>query len=140
LMRAACAVVQGALVEVQTIVALPSGYHRDLQLTKAPLLRGLDETLSTVRLVPRLIGGLQFNRERMLAAITPECFATDRAVELTASGVPFRDAYRRVAQELEGLEQGDAQNSLAERVSPGAPGDLRLDRIEARMRALSASR
>lgn len=140
LMRAACSVVQGALVEVQTIVALPSGYHRDLQLTKSPLLRGLDETLATVRLVPRLIQGMQFNRERMLAAITPECFATDRAVELTASGVPFRDAYRRVAEELGRLEQGDATKSLAERVSPGGTGDLRLDRLAARLEALSASR
>jgi argininosuccinate lyase len=111
-----------------------------LQLTKSPLLRGLDETLATVRLVPRLIGGLQFNRERMLSAITPECFATDRAVELTASGIPFRDAYRRVAEELAGLEQGNAEKSLAERVSPGSPGDLRLDRIEARLQSLSASR
>jgi len=140
LMRAACSVVQGALVEVQTIVALPSGYHRDLQLTKAPLLRGLDETLATVRLVPQLIAGLQFNRERMLAAITPECFATDRAVELTASGVPFRDAYRRVAEELERLEQGNAAKSLADRVSPGATGDLRLDRLASRLAELSASR
>ncbi|MBK9264377.1 MAG: argininosuccinate lyase [Polyangiaceae bacterium] len=140
LMRAACSVVQGAMVEVQTIVALPSGYHRDLQLTKAPLLRGIDETLTTVRLVPRLIAGLRFDRERMLSAITPECFATDRAVELTASGMPFRDAYRRVALELEQLVQGDAAKSLDARVSPGAPGDLRLDRIEARMKALSASR
>ena len=140
LMRAACSVVQGALVEIQSIVALPSGYHRDLQLTKSPLLRGLDETLATVRLVPRLIGGMQFNRERMLAAITPECFATDRAVELTASGMPFRDAYRRVAEELERLEQGDAKKSLAERVSPGGTGDLRLDRIAARLESLTASR
>ena len=140
LMRAACSVVQGALVEIQTIVALPSGYHRDLQLTKSPLLRGLDETLATVRLVPRLIEGMQFNRERMLAAITPECFATDRAVELTASGMPFRDAYRRVAEELAQLEQGDAKKSLAERVSPGGTGDLRLDRIAARLESLNASR
>ncbi|HRI66111.1 MAG TPA: argininosuccinate lyase [Polyangium sp.] len=140
LMRAACSVVQGALVEIQSIVALPSGYHRDLQLTKSPLLRGLDETLATVRLVPRLIGGMQFNRERMLAAITPECFATDRAVELTASGMPFRDAYRRVAEELERIEQGDAKKSLAERVSPGGTGDLRLDRIAARLESLTASR
>ncbi len=140
LMRAACSVVQGALVEIQSIVALPSGYHRDLQLTKSPLLRALDETLATVRLVPRLIGGMQFNRERMLAAITPECFATDRAVELTASGMPFRDAYRRVAEELERLEQGDAKKSLAERVSPGGTGDLRLDRIAARLESLTASR
>ncbi len=136
LMRAACSVVQGALVEVQTIVALPSGYHRDLQLTKSPLLRGIDETLSTTRLVPRLIEGLRFDRERMLAAISPDCFATDRAVELTASGVPFRDAYRRVAEELEQLEQGDAARSLELRVSPGAPGDLRLDRIDARLQTL----
>jgi argininosuccinate lyase len=111
-----------------------------LQLTKSPLLRGLDETLATLRLVPRLIAGLQFNRARMLEAISPECFATDRAVELTASGVPFRDAYRRVAEELERLEQGDAAKSLAERVSPGAPGDLRLDRIASRLAQLSASR
>lgn len=140
LMRAACSVVQGALVEVQTIVALPSGYHRDLQLTKSPLLRGLDETLATLRLVPRLMGGLQFNREKMLAAITPECFATDRAVELTASGMPFRDAYRRVAEELQTLEQGDAAKSLSARVSPGGTGDLRLDRIADRLKSLSASR
>lgn len=140
LMRAACSVVQGALVEVQTIVALPSGYHRDLQLTKSPLLRGLDETIATLRLVPRLIGGLQFNREKMLAAITPECFATDRAVELTASGMPFRDAYRKVAEELKTLEQGDVAQSLSARVSPGGTGDLRLERIETRLQQLTAFR
>jgi argininosuccinate lyase len=137
LMRAACAVVQGALVEVQTMVALPSGYHRDLQLTKAPLLRGLDEALATMRLVPRLVEGLSFDRERMLAAITPECFATDRAVELAAAGVPFREAYRRVAGELETLERGDAAASLSARVSPGAPGDLRLGELEARLAAIT---
>lgn len=139
LMRAACSVVQGALVEVQTIVALPSGYHRDLQLTKSPLLRGLDETLATLRLVPRLIGGLQFNREKMLSAITPECFATDRAVELTASGMPFRDAYRRVAEELQTLEKGDAGKSLSARVSPGGTGDLRFDEVERRLRQLTTT-
>jgi argininosuccinate lyase len=137
LMRAACAVVQGALVEVQTIVALPSGYHRDLQLTKSPLLRGLDEALATMRLVPRLIEGLSFDEERMLAAITPECFATDRAVELAAAGVPFREAYKRVAAELETLDRGDASASLAIRVSPGAPGALRLGELEARLKSLT---
>jgi argininosuccinate lyase len=137
LMRAACAVVQGALVEVQTIVALPSGYHRDLQLTKSPLLRGLDEALATMRLVPRLIEGLSFDKERMLAAITPECFATDRAVELAAAGVPFREAYQRVAAELATLERADASESLAVRVSPGAPGALRLGELEARLKSLT---
>ncbi|KYF56040.1 argininosuccinate lyase, partial [Sorangium cellulosum] len=100
LMRAACSVVQGALAEVQSIVALPSGYHRDLQLTKGPTMRGLDEALATSRLLPRLVEGLAFDRERMARAITPECFATDRAVELAVQGVPFREAYRKVAAEI----------------------------------------
>lgn len=133
LMRAACAVVQGALAEVQAIVALPSGYHRDLQLTKGPTLRAIDEALATARLVPRLVQGVELDRERMLAAITPECFATDRAVELAAAGVPFRDAYRQVAAEIAALPRGDAAQSLAARVSPGAPGNLRLDLIEQRL-------
>lgn len=141
LMRGACSVVQGALTEVMSLVALPSGYHRDLQLTKAPTLRGLDEALSAARLLPRLVEGLSFDRARMEAAITPECFATDRAVELAVSGVPFREAYRRVAEELKaatrpGSMEGSrekAKESLHKRVSPGAPGDLRLDEIASRL-------
>ena len=133
LMRAACSVVQGALAEVQSIVALPSGYHRDLQLTKGPTMRGLDEALATARLLPRLVAGLELDRARMAAAISPECFATDRAVSLAAAGVPFRDAYRQVAAEIAELPQGDAAASLAARVSPGAPGNLYLDSIAQRL-------
>ncbi|MCC6525491.1 MAG: argininosuccinate lyase [Polyangiaceae bacterium] len=133
LMRASCAVVQGASTELQTLVALPSGYHRDLQLTKAPLMRGLDEALATTRLVPRLVAGLGLDHARMLAAVTPECFATDRAVELAVAGVPFREAYRRVAGELDELGAGDAGASLRARVSPGAPGALALEALRRRL-------
>ena len=139
LMRAACAVVQGALIEVQTIVALPSGYHRDLQLTKGPTMRGLDETLVTTRLVARVLAGMTFDRARMAAAVTPECFATDRAVELAASGVPFREAYKKVAAEIAQLEQGDALASIAARTSYGSPGRLALDDLAARLAAARAA-
>jgi len=133
LMRAACGVVQGAIAEIMSMVSLPSGYHRDGQLTKAPLMRAIDETLATLGLVPRLVAGITLDKARMRAAITPECFATDRAVELTAEGVPFREAYQRVAAELADLEAGDPERSLAERVSPGAPGALQLDELRQRL-------
>jgi argininosuccinate lyase len=133
LMRAACSVVEGAMAEVRSIVALPSGYHRDLQLTKAPTMRGLDEALATVRLVPRLLAGLQWDRARMAAAISAECYATDRAVELTTTGMPFREAYREVARSLDTATAADPRASLAARTSPGGPGDLRLDEIAARI-------
>jgi argininosuccinate lyase len=133
LMRAACSVVQGAIAELHGMTALPSGYQRDLQLTKAPLMRGLDEALATSALLPRLVRGITLDRERMRAAIAPECFATDRAVELALAGVPFREAYRQVATEIAALEQGDADASLAARTSAGAPGALRLTQLRERL-------
>jgi argininosuccinate lyase len=110
LMRAASAVVQGAIAELMALSSLPSGYHRDGQLGKAPLFRALDETLATSDIVPRLCDGMTFHEERMRAAIDAGCFATDRAIELTAQGVPFRDAYRQVAAEIARLERGDASS------------------------------
>ena len=73
----------------------------------------------------------------MEAAVTPECFATDRAIELTASGVPFREAYRRIASDPEGGGARSAAESIRARVSPGAPGDLRLDEIARRLGEVS---
>jgi argininosuccinate lyase len=75
----------------------------------------------------------------MRAAITPDCFATDRAVELTAGGIPFRDAYRQVADELATLEAGDPEASLTARTSPGGPGALRLKELRARLVAMGAA-
>ena len=133
LMRSACGVVQGAIAEIQGMLSLPSGYHRDLQLTKAPLFRGIDETLATTALVPLLTRGMKFDKDRMRAAVTPGCFATDKAVELTAGGMPFRDAYRKVASELDSLAEGDADASLAARTSPGGPGALDLEALRQRL-------
>src|SRR5690606_35476260 len=111
LMRAATAVVQGAISELMGMLSLPSGYYRDLQLSKAPLMRGLDAALATLSLVPRLVYGMVLDRARMRAAIDASSYATDRAVVLTAKGVPFRDAYREVAASLDTLV-GDPDASL----------------------------
>jgi argininosuccinate lyase len=78
---------------------------------------------------------MRLDKERMRAAITPECFATDRAVELAQQGIPFREAYRQVAAELAAKSQeltGDADASLRARVSPGGPGALELALLRAR--------
>ncbi|MBK8255350.1 MAG: argininosuccinate lyase [Polyangiaceae bacterium] len=139
LMRAACSVVVGALNEVQTIVALPSGYHRDLQLTKGPTMRGLDETIATVSLVPRVLKGMTLDRARLAAAVTPECFATDKAVDLAVAGVPFREAYKKVAAEISGLAQGDPLASIDARTSFGSPGNLGLDELARRISELEKS-
>lgn len=135
LLRARPAVVDAAIHEIQAVAALPSGYHRDLQFTKAPMIRGMAATLQALAIVPRLVGDMAFDAERMHAAISPEMFATDAAVELAAEGVPFRTAYRQVKESGARDKGRSAEASLASRVSPGGPADLRLDEIRKRFDA-----
>jgi argininosuccinate lyase len=135
LLRGAYGVVQGATTEIQSILSLPSGYQRDLQNTKPALIRALRHGLAAVALVPDIVQGMILHKDTMRAAISPEMFATDRAVELTADGVPFRDAYRQVAAELNDLDGRSPEASNAARVSLGAPGQLGLDRLRARLRS-----
>ena len=137
LLRGQAAVVEGAMVEIQSVLSLPSGYQRDLQLTKPALIRGMESTLKSLRIVPALVEGLQFDPERMLAAITPDLYATDIAVAHSASGVPFREAYRLAKQQLAEMPPGDPVESLKNRVSPGACGDLQLPRLQQRLEYLT---
>ncbi|WP_444994364.1 argininosuccinate lyase [Aliikangiella sp. IMCC44359] len=132
LMRASYATVQAAVIELQSILSLPSGYQRDLQLTKGPLLRAVNKALQTLHLFPRVVAGTQFNQEKLIEAIDTPMYATDFAVELSAKGIPFRDAYQQVAERYDELSSRTAQQSIEERVSPGSCNFLMLDVLKKR--------
>jgi argininosuccinate lyase len=133
LLRGRAAAVEAAVVEIQSLLSLPSGYQRDLQLTKAPLIRGLAAALQALAIVPALVKGLGFREGQMRKAISVEMFATDLALEQAARGVPFRAAYLEAKRTLDAVQAPDAAASLAQRVSPGACGNLLLDRIRQRL-------
>jgi argininosuccinate lyase len=139
LLRGRAATVEAAMVEIQSVLSLPSGYQRDLQLTKAPLIRGMAASLQALAIVPALVAGLVFRERRMREAISPEMFATDLALEKAARGVPFRTAYLEAKSQLDTVEAPDAAASLAQRVSPGACGNLLLERIRLRLEQLISS-
>ena len=137
LFRGRAATPEGAIAEIQSVLSLPSGYQRDLQLTKAPLIRGMESSLQALALVPALVQGMAFNPDRMREAISTDMFATAHALERAATGVPVRDAYRQAKKELDRLDAPEAEASRAQRVSPGACADLRLDWIRKRLDSLS---
>ena len=91
---------QASLAEALGIIAkLPSGYQRDLQLLKAPLFRSIDLASQTLDLLPSALEGVRFKAENI--ALDPSIRAAERANELVVrEGIPFREAYRRVAAEL----------------------------------------
>jgi argininosuccinate lyase len=97
LVRGRSATAQACLLEALAITAkLPSGYHRDLQLLKAPLFRGLDLAHDTLEIMAAALAGVRFRADRIRLA--PELGATEEAYRLVLEqGLPFREAYRRVA-------------------------------------------
>ncbi|MEM1269912.1 MAG: lyase family protein, partial [Bacteroidota bacterium] len=101
---------------------LPSGYHRDLQLTKEAVMRAVLLSGDLLTAMNELVPGIQFNRERAMAALSPGLFATADALERVRAGQPFRDAYRETASRLDDLTVPPAGEALAAYRVPGYPG------------------
>ena len=136
LMRATYASVAAARCEIEQLLSLPSGYHRDLQVSKGALFHGFGKGLQALALLPDLLRNLDWDIARMRAALEPSMYATDLAMDMAREGVPFREAYRQAADPARWAE-GDPAASLAARTSPGAAGALRLDALAGRLRALA---
>ena len=129
---------RGAELEAVTS-KLPSSYFRDLQLTKAPAMRAADEADALLRIGARLIAGLEIHCQRLADAMTPELYATHAAIELVRQGLPFRDAYRRVAAELDldglaGYDLAPYRRSVG-RADPAVISELKDELAAAEARA-----
>jgi argininosuccinate lyase len=96
LVRAKSHVVSSLHSQVISVIQnLPSGYSRDFQLTKKPLMEGIDITKSSLSIMTDVIKGLKVNKDKCQAGFTPELYATHHAYELVKKGMAFRDAYQK---------------------------------------------
>ena len=127
LARAKAATVSACLTQVMDQSrALISGYHRDFQETKRPLIVGFDQTNAALVVCNVAAGKLTCDEDRCVAAFTKDVFATDRVLDLVKSGVPFRDAYKQVAGSLESTPMEDPRASVRKKTHIGAAGNLGL--------------
>ena len=131
LARGRCRELRGYALMLQELAGgLPSNYHRDLQLLKKPLFAALDTASEWLEILVRLVPALQVNAAQAAAACTDELYATHEAYRLVRDGIPFRDAYRQVAQQIAagGFQPDRAALHAAH---PGGAGNLGLEKIEA---------
>jgi len=105
LVRGAGATATGALQEILGLTAkLPSGYHRDLQRLKAPLFRSIDLASDVLAIMAHALPNVRFRPESI--TLGPELYAAERANDLVVKhGLPFREAYRRIAALLDNKEK-----------------------------------
>lgn len=135
LIRATYASAAAARIEIEQLLSLPSGYHRDLQFSKGAIVHAFGRGLGALELLPDLLRNLEWKPDAMRAALDPSMYATDLAVDLARDGLPFREAYKQAADPARWAE-GDPDASLQARVSPGAAAALRLDALRARLRTV----
>lgn len=99
IIRANQSITNAAQQEIQSIHSkLQSGYARDLQLIKSPLVRGLETANQTIEIALEIMPHLKINEPELKSKMTKEIYATQEAYKLVDQGIPFRKAYGQIKQ------------------------------------------
>ena len=135
LTRGRAGVVAGLATQAMAVAgSLPGGYHRDMQLTKGPMMEGIDTVHAMLVMTADAVPRLGIDAQACSAAVGGDLLATDEVYRRVRNGVPFRTAYRQVAAEIrEGREMPslDTDAILEARTHLGGAGAPALDKLEA---------
>ena len=134
IMRANYSVIAGHYSELENLISLPSGYHRDLQLTKRSLIHSFHCASKTLELVPNLIKSIKVDVKRSSEFIDQDMMMTDRAYDLVKSGMPFREAYINVKSNKDSALTSNT--SSRNNSSHGSPYNLDLKVLKSRLKKL----
>ncbi len=101
LVRAKYHVVLGEEFKVKSMIGnLISGYNRDLQLTKEPLINSIETAKSCIKMMALVILKMKIDEKKCKEALTKELYATEEAYNLVKKGIPFREAYKEVSRKF----------------------------------------
>jgi argininosuccinate lyase len=102
LIRGKCNRVQSTPNELTLLINnLPSGYHRDLQLTKEILFPAIGEVKACLRMTRLMLSHIEVRDGILEDEKYKYLFSVEAVNELVNKGVPFRDAYKQVGEEIE---------------------------------------
>ena len=97
LIRAKCNRLQAAPNEMTLLCNnLPSGYHRDMQLTKDILFPAVDSIKECISILLFSLENIQVKKDILNDPKFDDLFSVEEINKLVVSGVPFRDAYKIV--------------------------------------------
>jgi argininosuccinate lyase len=102
LIRAKCNRIQSTPNELTILLGnLPSGYHRDLQLTKEILFPAIEELKACLQLTKLMLSNIEIKEDILKDEKYKYLFSVEAVNELVNKGIPFREAYKRVGEEIE---------------------------------------
>jgi len=137
LIRAKCNKLQALPTQVTLIMNnLPIGYFRDLQIIKEVFLPAFDELKDCLQMSAYIINKMEVNEHILDNSMYDPMFSVEEVNRLTTSGMPFRDAYKKVGLEIEAGQF--TPNKEIHHTHEGSIGNLQNDKIVALMDATLA--
>ncbi len=136
LIRAKCNRIQAIPNELTLLLNnLPSGYHRDLQLTKEILFPAIEELKACLQLAHLMLTNIEIKDNILADEKYKYLFSVEAVNELVNQGVPFREAYKQVGNQIEKGEFNFDYSKGLHHTHEGSIGNLCNDEIKKMMGA-----
>ncbi|SHJ43312.1 argininosuccinate lyase [Maribacter aquivivus] len=101
LVRGKCNKLQSIPNQLTLIINnLPSGYHRDLQLVKEIIIPAIQDMKACLEILTFSLKEIKVNNDILEDPKYDYLFSVDTLNELVQNGMPFRDAYKKMGQEI----------------------------------------
>jgi argininosuccinate lyase len=103
LLRAKTNRLKGLPTELAFVTSnLPSGYHRDMQILKEILMPAFDQMIECLDIAHFMMSNIEIKPNLLEDKKYDPIFSVERVNELVMQGLPFRDAYLQVKDEIFG--------------------------------------
>ena len=132
LVRGKCNRLQAVPTQLTMILNnLPSGYHRDLQLVKEVIVPAIQDLRACIEILTFSLKEVKVNTGILEDPKYDYLFSVDTLNELVLSGVPFRDAYKKMGMEIN--EGTFSPKRDIKHTHDGSLGNLCLEEIKKKM-------
>ncbi len=137
LIRAKCSRIQSIPNELTVLINnLPSGYHRDLQLTKEILFPAIEELKSCLQIVQLMLSNIIIKGNLLDDEKYKYIFSVEAVNELVNKGVSFREAYQQVGNQIEKGDFNFDYKKGLHHTHEGSIGNLCNDKVAEEMNKL----
>ena len=110
---------------------LPSGYHREMQLAKGPIIDAVIEIKECLKIFTESLKFIKIKKNILEDPKYKNIFSVDSVNEYVKKGMPFRDAYQKIKEKIESKEYKSTQKINHSHI--GSIGNLSLNEINKKM-------
>ena len=132
LIRGKCNILKSLPTQITMLTAnLPSGYHREMQLAKGPIIDAVIEIKECLKIFTESLKFIKIKKNILEDPKYKNIFSVDSINEYVKKGIPFRDAYQKIKEKIESKKYKSTQKINHSHI--GSIGNLSLNEINKKM-------